>query len=62
MLSELKLTSGEKVKFIGLSKNKGVVWVECNGYWKTHILIEDLDSESKGKIFELTESLKRDNC
>lgn len=59
MQLELKLSDGEKIKFYGLSKNKGVVWV----HWKdivTHILIADLDEESQLKVNKLLEQSRNE--
>ena len=54
MSAELKTTSGTKVKFVGLSRNKGVVWVDWEGR-NTHILINDLDDESKVRVEKILE-------
>lgn len=51
---DLRMSDGFKIKFEGLSRNRGVVWV----YWddiKTHILIKDLDEESQTKVNQLLE-------
>jgi hypothetical protein len=57
---ELKTASGDKVAFGGLSKNKGVVWIELDTGWKTHILINDLDAESQEKVNKLLEEAKNE--
>lgn len=46
------MSDGYKVTLTGLSKNKGVVWVNWDGI-NTHILISDLDEESRVKVAEL---------
>lgn len=54
---ELRTTSGGIVKFEGLSKNKGVVWVIWKDV-KTHMLINDLDSDSQEKVNKLLMEVK----
>lgn len=56
---ELKTASGDKVAFGGLSKNKGVCWIELDTGWKTHILISDLDMESQIIINRMLEEVKK---
>lgn len=53
---QLKTLSGDKIQLIGLSKNKGVIWVNWDDQ-VNHILISDLDEESKLKV----ETLLADN-
>lgn len=59
MIEEIEINSGEKVKFIDLSQNNGVIWIETKKGWKTHILISDLTEESKCAIYELIEKCKK---
>jgi len=47
--TELKMSDGYKVTLTGLSKNKGVIWINWDGI-NTHILISDLDEESQLKV------------
>lgn len=49
---ELRTSSGDKLKFAGLSKNRGIVYVELFGK-RNHFLIRDLDEESQLKVAEL---------
>jgi hypothetical protein len=52
------MSDGYEVTLTGLSKNKGVVWINWDGT-NTHVLISDLDEESQLKVAELeTEARK----
>jgi len=58
---DLRTTSGSKIKFEGLSRNKGVVWVVWEDR-KTHMLISDLDEPSQEKVNGLlAEELEKEN-
>jgi hypothetical protein len=59
--TELRTTDGTKIEFAGLSRNKGVVWVNWKGI-HTHILLTDLDEESRQKVESmLSEALKEES-
>jgi hypothetical protein len=51
---QLKTVYGSKVTFISF-QDKTMIWVNCD-LGPNHILIEDLDEESKRKVLELLEN------
>jgi hypothetical protein len=58
--TELRTTDGTRIEFAGLSHNKGVVWVNWKGI-RTHILLSDLDEESRQKVESmLSEALREE--
>jgi hypothetical protein len=54
---QLKTLWGSKVTFLRNSRHKGIVWVDCE-LGPNHILIDDLDEESKGKLVNCGDSLE----
>jgi gamma-glutamylcyclotransferase (GGCT)/AIG2-like uncharacterized protein YtfP len=51
----LRTLYGSKVEFVGLSRQKGIVWVKSFEV-DNHILISDLDEESKTKLNQIIEN------
>ena len=51
---ELKTQYGSKVKFMRFF-NKEIIWVDCE-LGPNHILIADLDEQSKQKLVEFAEA------
>jgi hypothetical protein len=54
----LKQVPGKRSSLLGYPIIRGVVWVKLHTGYKTHILIDDLDGDSKNKVLELIESCK----
>lgn len=54
---QFKTVWGSKVTFLRNSRHKGVVWVDSE-LGPNHILIDDLDEESKDKLANYSEPLE----